>query len=468
MKLTYLNSACVIVEDKGVKVLCDPWMVNGEYFGSWGIYPPVEFKPKDFDDIDYIYISHIHPDHCSPLTLSQLNKKIPVIIYNFKQKFLKKNIERLGFDVRELSHNTRIKLKGNLHVNIFSADNCNPEICGRLFGCSIPEADTSSLSIDTMAVFDNENQIIVNTNDCPYEISRDTAKKIKEQYKKIDMLLVGYSGASDYPQCYNLSEEETRIESNKKMIKRLTDAKNYVELLEPRYFMPFAGRYTLSGKNHLLNHKRGEPDLDFAYDYLSKELDQKKYKCIGLNSKDYFDIDTGRASGIYKRVNQAEKQEYVDKILSKIKYSFEDEQEPGLDDLLRHIPKAYERLEKIRKQIGFVSDTVMILRLKDGKSVVIHCDGGGYEIIANQEHKNFEKILLVWCDPRLLSWLLQGPAKAHWNNASIGSYLQYERIPNVYNQGLYFILNYFYSGDYNEIVTESQNNQNLIIQSNTA
>ncbi|MFZ1075865.1 MAG: hypothetical protein WAN47_00360 [Nitrosotalea sp.] len=41
----------MIVEDNRVKILCDPWMVNDEYFGSWGIYPPMEFKPKDFDDI---------------------------------------------------------------------------------------------------------------------------------------------------------------------------------------------------------------------------------------------------------------------------------------------------------------------------------------------------------------------------------------------------------------------------------
>ena len=67
MKLTYLHSASVIIHNEDTKVLCDPWLVNGEFFNSWGIYPPYDFKPGYFSDIDFIYISHIHPDHASTL-----------------------------------------------------------------------------------------------------------------------------------------------------------------------------------------------------------------------------------------------------------------------------------------------------------------------------------------------------------------------------------------------------------------
>lgn len=70
-----------------------------------------DFKPKEFDDVDYIYINHVHPDHCSPKTLSKLNKKIPVLIHKFPNKFLKNIIEKLGFDVIELENNKRRKLK---------------------------------------------------------------------------------------------------------------------------------------------------------------------------------------------------------------------------------------------------------------------------------------------------------------------------------------------------------------------
>ena len=62
MKLTYLKSAGVLIENNSTKILCDPWLVDGEYYGSWVHYPPPDFVPEDFNDVDYIYISHIHLD----------------------------------------------------------------------------------------------------------------------------------------------------------------------------------------------------------------------------------------------------------------------------------------------------------------------------------------------------------------------------------------------------------------------
>ena len=52
--------------------------------------------------------------------------------------------------------------------------------------------------------------------------------------------------------------------------------------------MPFAGKYTLAGKNYFLNEQRGEPDLDFAVEYLTNNIDQLKNKCVVLNSKESF------------------------------------------------------------------------------------------------------------------------------------------------------------------------------------
>ena len=61
MKLTFLTSASVIVEDKGVKVLCDPWLVDGEYYGSWCHFPELNFKPEDFNYVDFIYLNYLTP-----------------------------------------------------------------------------------------------------------------------------------------------------------------------------------------------------------------------------------------------------------------------------------------------------------------------------------------------------------------------------------------------------------------------
>jgi len=448
MKLTYHNSAAVVIQDNHTKILVDPWLRNGEYFGSWGIYPPYDFKPEEFNDVDYIYVSHIHPDHCSPKTLSKLNKKIPILIHDFPEKYLKKNIERLGFDVIELENNKRRELKNNLFINIIAADNCNPEICGKLFGCAISGSEYGISQIDTMAVIDNKKQVIVNTNDCPIEIAEKTARTISKEYKKIDLLLVGYAGASSYPQCFNFSEKERRIEANKKSVKRLHGAINYVQIFNPRYFMPFAGRYTLSGKNYLLNKKRGEPDLDYAVEYLTKNVDQNKSKCIVLNSKESFDITSGNSTKKYEKISQKEKEKFTKKILSKIKFSYENQPMPNVDSLIKLLPSSYERFNDLRKRISYITEAKIILKLNQNKFAVVSCNDKGYEITTPEKIKKIDKLISMEVDNRLLYLLLQGPKKAHWNNADIGSHIQYRRIPNIYEMGLLHCLNYFYSGNY--------------------
>ena len=448
MKLTSHNSASVVIQENDTKVLIDPWFLNGEYFGAWGIYPPYDFKPEEFDDVDYIYISHIHPDHCSPITLSKLNKKIPILIHDFPEKFLKNNIQQLGFKVIELESNKRVNLSDELFVNIVACDNCNPEICGKILGCAYLESEYGSTQIDTMAVFDNSKQVIVNTNDCPFEISENTAKEVVDQYKNIDLLLVGYAGASSYPQCFNFTERISTLEAEKKKMLRLGNAINYVDIFNPRYFMPFAGRYTLAGKNYILNKDRGEPDLDYAIEYLSKNIDQTKNKCIALNSKQSFDLVTGKTSQPYEKTDLIEKEEYVNHILSKIRYDFENESEPDFNSLEELISESYLRFDKVRKRIGYTTTTKIILKLTDERFVVISCNGEGYELTSSKELKKIREFISIDTDVRLLYWLLQGPRKAHWNNAELGSHIQFRRVPNIYERGLWYCFNFFYSGKY--------------------
>lgn len=448
MKLTYHNSAAVVIQDNHTKILVDPWLRNGEYFGSWGIFPPYDFKPEEFDDVDFIYISHIHPDHCSPKTLKKLNKKIPVFIHEFTQKYLKKTIERLGFDVIEIKNNQKTKLKDDTEINIFSADNCNPEICGKLFGCGTMNLEEGYGNVDTLAIFSNKKETIVNTNDCPFEISERTAKIIAQQYKKIDLLLVGYVGASAYPQCFNFSEEKLRIEIEMKRNKRLNDALNYIKIFEPKYFFPFAGKYTLAGKNSILNKNRGEPDLDYALDYLIKNTNQNETKCIALNSKESFDITTGTSTKKYQKEDLKFKEQYIKEKLSKIKFDFELESEPKITSLLELLPGSYKKFNEIRKNISYSTDTKIILKLNDDKFAVISSDGNGFEIYTSNEVKKIEKFISIDVDNRLLYRLLQGPKLAQWTVAEIGSHLQFKRIPDIYEIGLIHCLNYFYSGQY--------------------
>jgi len=445
MKLTFLNSASIVIEHQGTKILCDPWLVDGEFYGAWAHYPPCNFTPEDFNDVDFIYVSHIHPDHFSTKTLERMNKNIPILIHGFHFKYLKENIKRLGFKPIELSHNSRTHLKDDLYINILAADNCDPQLCLKYFGCGLAEKTFGSTSIDSMCVIDNGKEVVVNTNDCPFPLGQTAATTIKNTYKEIDMLLSGYSSATAYPQCFDLSNEQKEMEKQIIINKFFSQAEAYVNLLKPRFFMPFAGRYVLAGKNWELNNQRAVPELEEAYDYFtaSKNTDHSVSKCIILNSKSSFDITTGKASDSYERINPQAKSQYMKDVLAKVKYDFEYEKEPEISELLSLAQKCYERFENKRKELGFSSDTAVILDFDD-KALVVSANGNGYKLETKKEIENYKKYVQISVDKKLFKWLLLGPKFAHWNNAEIGSHLRYKRNPNIYERGLFYCLNFFH------------------------
>ena len=447
MKITFLTSASVLIEDQGVKILCDPWLVDGEFYGSWYHYPPCDFKPEDFNDVDYIYISHIHPDHFSTKTLSRMNKKIPVLIHDFHHRYLHDSIVRLGFVVITLKHNERTLLKNNLFINILAADNCNPEICMKYFGCGLAEKTLGSTSIDSMCVIDNGKKVIVNTNDCPFQVGHESASRIKENYKEIDFLLAGYSSATAYPQCFELSESV--LEDAKKTIKEkfLRQTESYVNLFKPKYFMPFAGRYVLSGKNHFLNEKRSIPELEEAYDYFekSKNIEHDKSKCIILNQKSNFDLSNNTQSENYTHIIKSQKLDYIEKHLSKQKYDYEQNEFPSINDLLKLLEKSFSRFDSKCKELCFSSDTTILISLPGENILKIPCNGESFELIPRETLKDISKYVYISLDSRLLKLLLSGPKYAHWNNAEIGSHLKFKRNPNVYERALFYCLNYLHA-----------------------
>ena len=453
MKVTSLNSASVLIEDSDTKILCDPWLTGQEYLDSWGIYPTFQFKPEKFHDVDFIYISHDHPDHSSNSTLSQLNKNIPILIHNFPEKYLKTRLESLGFQVKELDHNTKTKLSDNLQINILAADNCDPEICGKVMGCGLLETKLGTTQIDTMSVIDNGEEVIVNTNDCPFPISAETATIVKKQYGKIDLLLMGYVSASSYPQCFDLDETEKQKEAYNKKQKFLALNANYVDILKPKFVIPFAGRYTLTGKNIELNNSRGEPELEEAYEYLTTRFSQDENKCIILNPNSFFDITTETVSDTYVPIDPKKKQEYVEKVFTKIRFPYEIEPIPNINTLLTLIPKCYKNFEEYRKKINWSSKTSILIKFNDDVIIAISLDGTGYEIITDSEIYKFEPYLLISSDIRLLNWILEG--QVHWTLADIGSHLRFKRIPNNYERALYWCLNRFTadisSGELSEI-----------------
>ena len=191
MKLQYLNSATVLITTDTTKVL----LIHKQRWGLlWKLVPLSEIeKDIDIDDylnVDYIYISHVHPDHLHIDTLKNFPKNIPILIHEYQHKFVYNILNSIGFNkIIQVPHKKEFRLSDDLIIEILAADDCNPEKCGLFIGCKVMSKNTKSLSIDSLAVFKSKDSVLVNTNDCPYELAVDVTKYIKNKYNKVDMFL---------------------------------------------------------------------------------------------------------------------------------------------------------------------------------------------------------------------------------------------------------------------------------------
>jgi len=244
-----------------------------------------------------------------------------------------------------------------------------------------------------------------------------------------------------------MDEKKKKLEKEKIIRYFWQQTENYIKLLQPKFYMPFAGRYVLAGKFSSLNSERSVAELEDAYQYFinSKNIEQQKHKCIILNSKADFNLDDYSISKKYTPIKLSEKEKYILEKLSKQKYDYEFDDEPSTENLISLISKAYERYENRRKEIGFSSETNIIIKISANKILVMSTKGNGYEICDINDLEKFEKFVKISLDLRLLNWLLKGPKYAHWNNAEIGSHLRYERNPEIYERGLYHSLSYFHA-----------------------
>jgi UDP-MurNAc hydroxylase len=438
MKITKLGSATVIIDTGDVKILTDPWLVDGAYYGSWCNYPPIPLDHINFNQIDYIYVSHIHPDHFDVKTFNLIPKDIPVLIHRFEKKFLKASIERIGFKAIELPNGEIFKLSENSSITIFACDNCDPSLCGHMFGC-IPSNIKGSMQLDTLSVIKNEKFTLVNTNDCSIDIAKNALQIIKMNNPIIDFALVGYSPASLYPHCMMNYSEEQMIEGMRLAIKSgLKRGIKAIDILKPKYFMPFAGSYIIGGKYYKKNKNLPLIELQDAAKSINNEI--ATAKPVLLNFNETFDLDTEKSSKKYEIVNPSARMEYIKTVLSKKKYTYEDDEMPKNDELLNLFERSLERLKLKADEISFSEKNLnLYFDLSDNKFFKVKMDNFDNKIIDHIDYStNYMRFKL---DPRLLKRALMGPKYANWNNIEIGAHLDFERNPDVQKMNVHILLN---------------------------
>jgi len=422
MRLEPLRAACVVIEGNGVRVLCHPWLDDGIYYGAWAHYPPYDGTIPDFD---YIYVSHVHADHMAAATMQRLPKK-PVLIHKFKAKFLKKNIEDMGFPVVELAHAAPVDL-GGLKIRIYAADDCNPDACMKFFGCT--RADVAATQIDSMAIFDDGKEVYANVNDCPYLLSQTMLPRVRRDYPNIDVALVAYAGAGPYPQCFVMPPEQKVFAATKKAQMFMDHVHLFATGFGARQVFPFAGDYVLQGKLAELNEYRGIPSLAAVH----ANLEARGHSIFMKDSAEYDDPFA--------------REDYIKNVLAQRKLDYEGEQPVTFESLVPLFLKAEERLFIRCDEVGFSSKTSIYIGVNDDNRMwcIPLSKKGDWSVAVQDKVDDSGPFIKMTVDARLLKRILEGPKYAHWNNAEIGSHITFERRPDVFERGISQLMSFFHA-----------------------
>ena len=183
-----MNSSIELINHASVKltlgettILTDPWYDGSVFHKGWQLIHKEEKNQiiNSIKNVDYIYISHEHPDHFSPSFF--LDKEVKSILTNnntkilFQEtkdkrviKFLKKN----KYEILEISNDKYFSLPDQIKIKIIK------------FGY-----------IDSALIIETPNIKILNANDCP--LSKESEiEAFKKKHGEFDILLSQFSYAA--------------------------------------------------------------------------------------------------------------------------------------------------------------------------------------------------------------------------------------------------------------------------------
>ena len=178
MRVTYVCHACMLVETQGVRILTDPWIHGPCFYGSWYQLPEPVVRIEDLFPLDYIYISHSHPDHLHKPTLARIPKDSQLIIPG-NEPYQRGTLQSLGFrNILEVNHGATAQLKNGIRLRLYKQ------------------------SWDSMIIVNDGKSTYLNLTDCRLE---HVIHEIRRDFPAIDVAFLGFLDAMDYPSAFDLS-----------------------------------------------------------------------------------------------------------------------------------------------------------------------------------------------------------------------------------------------------------------------
>jgi UDP-MurNAc hydroxylase len=151
MELEFVCHASVIVRTPGTAIWTDPWLFGKAFNDSWALLPEPSFDLQRLDEIDYLWVSHEHPDHFHIPTLRSLpvefKRRVCVLFQDLTSTKMIDAFRRLGFEqIRTLRHREPVALDPNTTVYCYQVgqmDSCLAVTSGGKTVLNINDAEVS-------------------------------------------------------------------------------------------------------------------------------------------------------------------------------------------------------------------------------------------------------------------------------------------------------------------------------------
>jgi UDP-MurNAc hydroxylase len=179
MRIHLVGHACIVADCADTSILTDPWLFGKIFNNSWTLLPEPEFDQTMLDRIDYIWISHEHPDHCNFPSLDSLpaafKARVTILLQDRETTKIFPALRKLGYKrFLPLPHRTIVPLSDQPDAT-------------RVY-CYHAGLMDSALAILS------RGQVVFNANDT--RISVGACKRILNDIGHVDVLLHQFSQAA--------------------------------------------------------------------------------------------------------------------------------------------------------------------------------------------------------------------------------------------------------------------------------
>jgi CMP-N-acetylneuraminate monooxygenase len=418
-EIRFFNHAFLKIEGDDFSFSTDPWAIGPAFNTGWWLkYSTKHDWVDQLNKSSFIYISHNHPDHLHPLTLTKINKEIPVVVPNFLTKSTEMYVKELGFK------NVYV-LEFNIQYNLYGTD------------LNFALMKSGDFREDSGIYFSNGNFEGLLSVDCNM-INFD-------RLPKADFFGSSFAGgASGYPLMFENYNKQEQLKINLKdknfTKKRVCDS---LKKILPKYFMPYAGFFSEKlkrDKNILkLNKKNSVEDYQYFCNLnkikLLNVLKNDVYKFEGKKLVDEYNFEVNRINDLkpekyleyYKKEFKKIDQDYIESYFLNSKFR---------DNLFLYICLTDDNfnLLNINYLIDFSKNQISFKKISKFKK--------SYFKINDKVKKLVLKV-------RKESFLNTVYNKLPWEDLSIGFQCKVLRDPNIYNKDFWYHFTNIYTTSYN-------------------